>query len=113
MEPFAARQIRFKNVEEILKLESTIKAYILEAIKIEKAGLQVQLKKTAEYDIPEEFQAKLDENSNLKLAFEALTPGRQRAYLLYFSQPKQSKTRIARIEKSIPNILDGKGLNDR
>ena len=109
----AARQIRFKNVEEILKLESTIKAYILEAIRIEKAGLQVQLKKTAEYDIPEEFQAKLDENSNLKLAFEALTPGRQRAYLLYFSQPKQSKTRIARIEKSIPNILDGKGLNDK
>jgi uncharacterized protein YdeI (YjbR/CyaY-like superfamily) len=93
-------------------LKSVLKAYIYEAIEVEKAGLKVSLKKTAEYNIPEEFQKKLNKNHALKNAFELLTPGRQRAYLLYFSSPKQSKTREARVEKSLQQILNGKGLND-
>ncbi|MET3129724.1 uncharacterized protein YdeI (YjbR/CyaY-like superfamily) [Arcicella rosea] len=108
----AARQIRFTNLREIVDNKAILKAYIYEAIEVEKAGLKVELKKTTEYNIPEEFQQKLDESSNLKTAFEALTPGRQRAYLLHFSQPKQAKTREVRVEKCIPQILDGKGLND-
>jgi uncharacterized protein YdeI (YjbR/CyaY-like superfamily) len=109
----AARQIRFSNVREIVKLRPTLKAYIHEAIDVEKAGLKVSLKKTTEFKVPEEFQNKLDEFPALKTAFDALTPGRQRAYLLYFSAPKQSRTREARIEKSMQQILNGKGLNDR
>lgn len=109
----AARQIRFTDLEEIRKLEATLKAYIFEAVEVEKAGLKVQLKKTEAFDVPAEFQEKLEEDPGLKNAFKALTPGRQRAYLLYFSQAKQSKTRAARVEKYIPHILDGKGLNDR
>ena len=108
----AARQIRFTNVKEIVKMEAIIKAYIYEAIEVEKAGLKVALKKTSEYSVPEEFQNKLDENPKLKKAFEALTPGRRRAYLFHFSQPKLSKTRESRVEKSIPLILDGRGLDD-
>ena len=108
----AARQVRFTNVQEILKLESTLKAYIKEAIGVEKAGLKVTYKKMSEFAIPEEFQNKLDENRALKTAFKALTPGRQRAYLLYFSAAKQSKTREARVEKCMLQILKGKGLND-
>ena len=109
----AARQIRFTNVREIVKMETVLKAYINEAIKEEKAGLKVEFKKAAEFIIPEEFQIKLDENPSLKAAFEALTPGRQRAYILYFSAPKQSKTRESRVEKCIHRILDGIGLNDQ
>src|SRR5260221_8809597 len=108
----AARQIRFTSVREIVKMKPILKAYIYEAIEVEKAGLKVPLKKTKEFDIPEEFQNKLNKKPALKKAFNALTPGRQRAYLLYFSQPKQSKTREARVEKFIPQILNGKGLND-
>jgi uncharacterized protein YdeI (YjbR/CyaY-like superfamily) len=108
----AARQIRFTNLQEIVKLEKTLKAYVKEAIEVEKAGLKVAFKKTTEYKVPEEFQIQLDKNSKLKKAFEALTPGRQRAYLFYFSQAKQSKTREARIEKCIPQILQGIGLNE-
>jgi uncharacterized protein YdeI (YjbR/CyaY-like superfamily) len=108
----AARQIRFTNVEEIMEMESILKAYIQEAIEVEKAGLEVDFKKHEEYIIPEEFQNKLNEIPALKTAFEALTPGRQRAYLLHFSAPKQAKTRESRVEKCIPPILDGKGLND-
>ena len=108
----AARQIRFTNIKEIVKMEPILKAYIYEAIEVEKAGLKVMLKKTEEYNIPEEFQHKLDEIAYLKTAFEALTPGRQRQYIFYFSQPKQSKTRESRIENYIPQILNGKGLND-
>jgi uncharacterized protein YdeI (YjbR/CyaY-like superfamily) len=108
----AARQIRFTGVNEIEKLARTIKDYILEAVDVESAGLKVNLKKTSEFKVPEEFQKQLDKNSKLKKAFLALTPGRQRAYLLHFSQPKQSKTREARVEKSIGQILNGKGLDD-
>ncbi len=108
----AARQIRFTNVREIVKMKAILKAYIYEAIEAEKAGLKVNLKKTTEFIIPEEFQNKLDKIPALKTAFDALTPGRQRAYILYFSAPKQSKTRESRIEKSMKQILDGKGLND-
>ena len=108
----AARQVRFTDIREIVGLESTLKAYILEAIEGEKAGLKVELKKTAEFKVAEEFQTKLDEIPALKAAFTALTPGRQRAYLLYFSAPKQPKTREARVEKCIPQILKGNGLND-
>jgi uncharacterized protein YdeI (YjbR/CyaY-like superfamily) len=108
----AARQIRFTNVQEIVKKKRVLKAYIKEAIEVEKAGLKVELKKTKEFSIPEEFQNKLDELPALKTAFKALTPGRQRGYLLYFSQAKQSKTRESRIEKYIPQILSGKGLED-
>lgn len=108
----AGRQVRFTNVQEISEMEPTLKAYIFEAVEIEKAGLTVEFKKTSEFIIPEEFQAKLDELPSLKAAFEALTPGRQRAYLLHFSEPKQSKTRAARVEKHIQRILNGKGLHD-
>lgn len=108
----AARQIRFTNLKEIGKMERILKAYIYEAIEVEKAGLKVPLKKTAEFNVPEEFQAKLDKMPALKKAFKALTPGRQRAYLLYFSAAKQAKTRESRIEKYIPQILTGKGLDD-
>ena len=108
----AARQVRFTNVREIVKMERIVKAYIYEAIEVEKAGLKAPLKKTKEFSIPEEFQNKLDKKLSLKTAFEALTPGRQRGYLLYFSSAKQSKTRESRIEKCIPQILKGKGLED-
>jgi uncharacterized protein YdeI (YjbR/CyaY-like superfamily) len=108
----AARQIRFTKLQEIIDMETTLKAYIYEAIEVEKAGLKVELKKTAEFPMPEEFQQKLDEFPDLKTAFEGLTPGRQRGYLLHFSQPKQSKTRESRIEKYMPLIFDGKGWNE-
>jgi len=108
----AGRQIRFTNVREIVELETILKVYIHEAIEVEKAGLKVNLKKTSEFMIPEEFQKKLDESPALKTAFYALTPGRQRAYILYFSRPKQSKTRASRVEKCRRQILNGKGLND-
>jgi len=108
----ASRQIRFTNVREIVKLKPVLKAYIYEAIEVEKAGLKVPLKKTKEFSRPEEFQNKLNEHRALKNAFNALTPGRQRGYLLYFSAPKQSKTRESRVEKCMPQILNGKGLND-
>lgn len=108
----AARQVRFTNVREVVDLEPTLKAYILEAIEVEKAGLKVNLKTTSEYTVPEEFQTRLDESPALKSAFEGLTPGRQRAYILYFSAPKQSKTRAERVERYVQQILNGKGLND-
>jgi uncharacterized protein YdeI (YjbR/CyaY-like superfamily) len=108
----AARQIRFTNVREIVKLKAILKAYIYEAIVVEKAGLKVKFKKTSEFKLPEEFQNKLDEIPDLKTAFAALTPGRQRAYIFYFSQPKQSRTRESRVEKYMQQILNGKGLND-
>ncbi len=108
----AARQIRFTHVREIMKMEKTLKSYVLEAIKVEKAGLKVPLKKTKEFKMSEEFQNKLDKMPSLKPAFEALTPGRQRGYLLYFSSAKQSSTREARVEKCIKQILNGKGLDD-
>ncbi|MBD8843755.1 YdeI/OmpD-associated family protein [Priestia megaterium] len=107
-----ARQIRFTNVQEIVEKEAILKAYIYEAIEVEKAGLKVKAKKPEELIIPEELQHKFDEIPALKTAFTTLTPGRQRAYILYFSGAKQSKTRESRIEKCIPNILTGKGLND-
>jgi uncharacterized protein YdeI (YjbR/CyaY-like superfamily) len=109
----AARQIRFTNVREIVKLEPTLKAYIKEAIEVEKTGLEVKYKKTSEFTIPDELQKKLREIPALKTAFETLMPGRQRGYLLHFSTPKQSKTRESRVEKCMPQILKGKGLNDR
>src|SRR6185503_7182094 len=105
-------QVRFTNVKEIVEKEKILKAYIYEAIEVEKAGLKVKLKKTSEFKIPEEFQNKLNKKPALKKAFEALTPGRQRAYIFHFSQPKLPKTREARVEKNIPRILDGKGLDD-
>ncbi len=108
----AARQIRFTNVREIVAMEPILKAYIYEAIEVEKAGLEVNFKKNPE-PIPEEFQNKLDEIPALITAFDALTPGRQRAYILYFSAPKQSKTRESRVEKCMQQILNGKGLNDQ
>jgi len=108
----AGRQIRFRSVGEIEKIENLLKAYIYEAIELEKAGLRVEFKKTTEYIVTEEFKQKLVEIPDLKTAFEALTPGRQRAYHFYFSEPKQSKTRESRIEKCIAQILNGKGLND-
>ena len=108
----AARQIRFTNVRQIVEMEPILKAYIKQAIEVEKAGLKVKFKKTAEYKIPEEFQIKLDKIPALKTAFEALTPGRQRAYIFYFSVPKQSKTRESRVEKCMQQILKGKGLDD-
>ena len=108
----SARQVRFTNTKEIVKMEKTLKAYIYEAIEVERAGLKVKLKATADFKIPEEFQKKLNKNAALKKAFNALTPGRQRQYIFHFSQPKQSKTREARIEKYMSQILDGKGLND-
>ena len=108
----AARQIRFTSLREIVEMETIIKAYIHEAVEVEKAGLKVSFKKTTEFTVPDEFQNRLDEIPALKTAFDALTPGRQRAYLLYFSAAKQSKTRGARVEKCMQQILDGKGLDD-
>ena len=107
-----ARQIRFTGLAEIVKMKTTLKAYIFEAIEVEKAGLKVELKKTAEFTMPDEFKKKLAKDATLKTAFNALTPGRQRGYLLYFSSAKQAKTREDRIEKNIPKILKGKGLDD-
>ncbi len=107
-----ARQIRFTNVREIVKMKAILKTYIQEAIEVEKAGLKVNFKKTTEFIIPEEFQNRLDKTPALKTAFNALTPGRQRAYILYFSAPKQSKTRELRVEKCSQQVLKGKGLND-
>ena len=106
------RQIRFTSAKEIVKLEPALKAYIHNAIEVEKAGLKLELKKTKDFAVPEEFQTKLDGSATLKAAFEALTPGRQRNYLFYFSKAKQSKTREERVEKAIPLILSGKGLDD-
>ena len=108
----AARQVRFTDVGEIVEMETVLKAYIYEAIEVEKAGLKVTFKKTTAFKMPEEFKNKLDKNPALKAAFDALTPGRQRAYMLHFSAPKQSKTRESRVEKCIDQILNGKGLND-
>jgi len=108
----AARQVRFTNVREIVEKESILKAYIYEAIEVEKGGLQVNFKKTTEFIIPEEFKNKWEEIPALKTAFYALTPGRQRAYILYFTAPKQPKTRESRVEKCMQQILNGKGLND-
>jgi uncharacterized protein YdeI (YjbR/CyaY-like superfamily) len=108
----SARQVRFTNVQGILDVETTLKAYISEAIEVEKSGLKVNYKKATEFPIADEFQKKLDEIPDLDTAFYALTPGRQRAYLLYFSQPKQPATREARVEKCMQQILNGKGLND-
>lgn len=109
----SARQLRFTSVKQIQKLEATIKAYIMEAVEVEKAGLQVDLKKTSEFDVPEELLAKFEEDPNFKDAFEALTPGRQRGYLLFFAQAKQSKTRTDRIEKYTQKIFEGKGYQER
>lgn len=108
----AARQIRFRNLQEVMEHKPAIKAYVKEAIAVEKAGLEVPLKKTSEFKMPEEFRKKLEENAALKKAFETLTPGRQRGYLLYFSAAKQSTTREARVQKYTPQILKGKGLDD-
>lgn len=108
----AARQIRFTNVREIVEMAAILKAYIYEAIAVEKAGLKVTLKKTGEFTIPVEFQNKINKIPALKTAFAALTPGRQRAYIFHFSQPKQSKTRESRVEKYMQHILNGKGLDD-
>lgn len=106
----AARQIRFTSADEIKRMANMLKSYVQEAIEVEKAGLKVEFKK--EFEIPEEFQSELDQRSDLKKAFDALTPGRQRAYILYFSGAKQAKTRQARVEKYIPQILEGKGIDD-
>ena len=108
----AARQIRFTHFKQIVEMENMLKTYIFEAIEVEKAGLKVALKKTESFKMSEEFEIKLTENAALKMAFEALTQGRQRAYLRHFSAPKQAKTRESRVEKCMPQILDGKGLND-
>lgn len=108
----AGRQIRFTNVREIVRMGPILKAYIHEAVEVEKSGLKVKLKKTSDFKIPDEFRIKLDKIPALKTAFNRLTPGRQRQYLFYFSQAKQSKTRESRVEKWMPQILDGKGLND-
>jgi len=108
----SARQIRFTNLREIAEMEKTLKAYIYEAIEVERAGLKVKLKKTSDFTVPEEFQKRLNKSSSLKTAFDALTPGRQRQYIFYFSQPKLSKTRETRVEKYVKHILKGKGLND-
>jgi uncharacterized protein YdeI (YjbR/CyaY-like superfamily) len=107
-----ARQMRFTNLEEIIEQQAIVKDHVFEAIEVEKAGLKVELKKTEDFHVPEEFQTKLDHIPALKTSFEALTPGRQRGYLYHFSQPKQSKTREARVEKYIPQILSGKGIDD-
>jgi uncharacterized protein YdeI (YjbR/CyaY-like superfamily) len=108
----SGRQVRFTNIREIVELEPSLTAYIYEAVEVERTGMKVPLKKATEFPIADEFQKQLDENSELESTFYALTPGRQRAYLLYFSAPKQSTTRESRIEKCIPQILNGKGLND-
>lgn len=109
----SARQLRFTNLQEIIDLEKVIKAYVFEAIEVEKAGLEVKMKKTSEFKMSDEFKKALDDNTDLKSAFYNLTPGRQRGYLLYFSQAKQAKTRISRIEKCTEKILNGIGLNDQ
>ncbi len=109
----AARQMRFTSIQQVNELKIYLKNYIFEAIEVEKAGLKVQLKKPSEFKIAEEFQKELNSNNTLKAAFEKLTPGRQRAYLLHFSAPKQAKTRESRIENCIPKILNGKGLDDK
>lgn len=109
----AARQIRFTDSQQIEDLEQSIRTYTFEAIEVEKAGLEVKMKKTSEFKMPEEFRKKLDKNAELEEAFHSLTPGRQRGYLLYFSGAKQSKTREARIEKYASHILKGKGLDDK
>ncbi|HVY23460.1 MAG TPA: DUF1801 domain-containing protein [Steroidobacteraceae bacterium] len=108
----AGRQVRFTDVKGILKMKNVLKAYIKEAIAVEKSGLKVEKKRTSEFAVPDELKKRMDKNKTLKAAFHALTPGRQRGYLLYFAAPKQSKTREARIDKCMPLILDGKGLND-
>lgn len=108
----SARQIRFTSVKDVTKLAKTVKAYVREAIEVERAGLKVEFKKTEEFALPEEFEAKLAKSAKLKKAFAALTPGRQRAYIFHFSQPKLSKTRTARVEKNVPRILEGLGLDD-
>jgi len=108
----AARQVRFTNIKEVKERERILKTYIYEAIEVERAGLQVKLKKTKDFKIPEEFQTKLDKMPSLKKAFDSLTPGRQRGYIFHFSQPKLSKTREARVEKYLKQILSGKGLDD-
>lgn len=108
----AARQIRFTSVREVTRLAKTVKAYVREAIEIERAGLKVRFKKTEDFELPEELASRLDDDAELKAAFAALTPGRQRAYIFHFSQPKLSKTRAARVEKHLPRILDGLGLDD-
>jgi uncharacterized protein YdeI (YjbR/CyaY-like superfamily) len=108
----AGRQIRFTSVQEVNKLAKTVAAYVREAIEIERAGLKVQFKKTEELERPEEFESRLAGNAKLRAAFAALTPGRQRAYIFHFSQPKLSTTRAARVEKHIPRILEGLGLDD-
>ena len=108
----SARQIRFTDITRIKKQRAVIKRYIREAIEIERSGMKVKLKETAEFPVPKEFQSRLNKNPDLKNSFEALTPGRQRGYLFYFSQAKQSKTRESRIEKYIPNIIQGKGIDD-
>jgi len=108
----AARQIRFTSLQQIARMGRTLKTYIYEAIEVERAGLQVKMKKTTQFEIPEEFQKKLDKSSTLRKAFEALTPGRQRGYILYFSAAKQARTRESRVEKYKQHILDGKGLED-
>lgn len=108
----SSRQIRFSGLGEIVELEPVLRAYIQEAIQVEKAGLKVEFKETAKYEVPDELRGKFEEVLALKTAFEALTPGRQRAYLLYFSSPKLAKTRAERVEKSMPRIMAGKGLND-
>ncbi len=109
----SARQIRFTDKKEINDLKAVIKAYIYEAIEVEKAGLEVKMKKTSEYEIPEELVQAFENNPELETAFYDLTPGRQRGYLLFFSQAKQSKTRASRIEKAKPQIFEGKGHNER
>ncbi len=109
----SARQIRFTNKQEVIDLKPIIKTYIFEAIEVEKAGLEVKMKKTSEYEMPEELVQAFENNPELESAFYDLTPGRQRGYLLYFSQAKQSKTRESRIEKSMPKIFDRKGHNER
>jgi uncharacterized protein YdeI (YjbR/CyaY-like superfamily) len=108
----AGRQIRFTNVQEIIKIQKTLKAYIKEAIEVERSGLKVPFKKTEDFELPPELEGKLEGNARLRAAFFALTPGRQRGYIFYFSQAKQSKTRESRIEKCIPKILDGLGVDD-
>ena len=108
----SARQLRFTRIDEIAKLEKTIKAYLKEAIAVEKAGLKVEYKKTSAFDVPVEFQMRLNKSAALKKAFSSLTPGRQRAYLFYFSQPKLAKTRESRVEKHLERIMKGKGLED-
>ena len=108
----SARQIRFTSARQIVKMEGILKAYVYEAIEVERAGLQMKYKKTKDFKVPEEFQSKLNKMPALKTAFDKLTPGRQKAYIFYFSQAKQSKTRAARVEKYLKQILNGKGLDD-